>query len=505
MNTTSNNIDKKALISEAFNQLKSVNLKYLNVINSANEVIGTVALSDIAKAIDFDLGSKPVSLITNYIEEKDLSPKTIDKAEIQKKIDEILPESIKEAIAICSKLAEKKGVSVYIVGGIVRDLIRNAQNLDLDITMESQGIEFAEHLEKEFDSVTLKEVHKDFGTAKITIKTSTQDVEVDIASTRKEYYKYPGALPTISDYCCDLKDDLQRRDFTINAMAININPENYCEITDNLCGLNDISNETLRIIHPLSFIDDPTRIIRGIEFAVRFNYKFSKATELLIIETINSNLFDGFGTERLKLELKPALNLNSIEVIEYLAKYNIATMIDPEIKVQSLADFRELNSNINVFINHINKDHLWLIYLACIICNLPKTKISSVLDKLYLTNLEKTIILEGVGLISDSEKINKAMKPSEIYKIFINKPFESLIVSTFRNYSDITDKIKLFTEQYSKINTYTTGTTLIDLGFKPGPVFSEILNKLLELKIDGKITDQAEEMDYIKKNYLDRN
>jgi len=491
-------------MKEAYTLLQNEKLKEIYVTSFQNEV-GIITLKNLEMALKHKIGDYPVLLITDYYEKKPVGKTLPAKQDIQDRINKYLPRNYFGAISTCSQLAGLKNINIYLVGGLVRDLIRNDSNLDIDITLESNGIEFAKELEQYCESITLKEQHNDFKTAKILFSDDEEDLEIDIASTRKEYYAYPGALPTIKEFACPITDELFRRDYTINAMALNINPYNFALLIDEFEGLADIETKILRVMHSLSYIDDPTRIIRGIKFAVRFGYNFSIATEKLIINCINSGLFDGFCSERLKLELKPALNLNNIKVIEQVIFYKVFKMLDSSIEMNNtqLPLFENLRSTINIFEDYLDPNLVWLIYLAALISQINENKQKSILEKLYLTNNEKLIILEGLQKSILTMENMPPEKPSEIYNFYAGMKNESIIISTFCNSSSvIINNISEYLKNYSKMTINSSGNTLIDLGIKQGPVYSEIFSKLKDLKLDGKIKSAQDEIDFIRKKYL---
>ena len=167
--------------------------------------------------------------------------------------------------------------NLYFIGGIVRDKILGKESFDVDVTYVGNAIEFA----KTIPNAEILQVNEPFGTVRIKLN----EQEIDIASTRSESYPQKGHLPIVQNIGCPLKEDVLRRDFTINAMAKSTLTG---EIIDYTNGLNDIKTKTLRILHDKSFIDDPTRIVRGLKFSVRFGFKLDKHTKKLQDEYLNN-------------------------------------------------------------------------------------------------------------------------------------------------------------------------------------------------------------------------
>ena len=179
-----------------------------------------------------------------------------------------------EAITECVKVAELSGIKIYLVGGIVRDALLSKNINDVDITVEGNAKEFVEILEC-YASVKKVKYNENLPTAKVLFKNG---VEIDFASTRAEVYEKFGDLPKIVKTGCPLKEDVVRRDFTVNAIAISLNSENLFEVIDYLDGVKDLERKKLRILHNKSFFDDPSRMIRGLKFAERLGFTLDEQT-----------------------------------------------------------------------------------------------------------------------------------------------------------------------------------------------------------------------------------
>jgi len=199
-------------------------------------------------------------------------------------------------IGIVGKIADKLKLPAYIVGGPVRDKLLGIANYDLDFVVEGDGIRFAQELNK-----TLKgklTIYRAFGTATIALK----EKKIDIVTARKETYKHPAAYPTVKPGA--IKDDLFRRDFTINAMAISVNKKNFGELVDFYGGQKDLKKGVIRILHNKSFMDDPTRIFRAVRFSVRFGFKIEPHTKKLIKEAALDGLLGEVNAGRIRKEIE---------------------------------------------------------------------------------------------------------------------------------------------------------------------------------------------------------
>ncbi len=202
-----------------------------------------------------------------------------------------------------TEIAEQRNLPLFIVGGFVRDLLLKIRNLDIDLVVETkefkQGIEFAKHLAKILNGEIT--IHRGFGTAVITYNFNGKQMKMDIANARQERYNKAAALP---DVCpTDILKDLGRRDFSINAMAICLN-RSKGRLLDPFKGREDLKKKRIRILHSLSFIDDPTRILRAMRFATRYNFHLEKKTKELIKEAIKKGMLKKLKPQRIEKEIK---------------------------------------------------------------------------------------------------------------------------------------------------------------------------------------------------------
>ncbi|MDD5595678.1 MAG: hypothetical protein PHY94_05485, partial [Candidatus Omnitrophica bacterium] len=206
---------------------------------------------------------------------------------------EQLPKEIKDLLRLIGKTSGKLKMPAYLVGGFVRDLVLGVNNFDLDIAIEGEGIVFAEDLSKELGGkLTL---HRRFRTATLA---PSHKLKIDIATARREIYPQAASLPEVRPGC--LKDDLFRRDFTINAMAVSISGEDYGKLIDIFGGRNDLREKKIRILHDLSFIDDPTRILRAIRFQERFAFKIEPQTLKLLKAACRNKMLESVEPQRLR-------------------------------------------------------------------------------------------------------------------------------------------------------------------------------------------------------------
>jgi tRNA nucleotidyltransferase (CCA-adding enzyme) len=201
-----------------------------------------------------------------------------------------------DIVKIVGQIADELGVKAYLVGGPVRDKLLGIENFDLDFVVEGNGIRFAESLNKSFKGKLTK--YPAFGTATI----GSEDKRVDIVTARKETYKKPGAYPKVKPG--KIKDDLFRRDFTINAMAIAVNKKGLGKLVDFYNGQKDLKKGLIRVLHDKSFMDDPTRIFRAVRFAVRLGFKIEPHTKKLMKNAVLDGLLGDVNAGRIRKEIE---------------------------------------------------------------------------------------------------------------------------------------------------------------------------------------------------------
>lgn len=414
---------------------------------------------------------------------------------LKKELEKVVTENTIKVLYLCSEAAEKLSLRLFLIGGAVRDIITGKDNFDTDITVQGNAIEFASFLVKTYPEICkIKELHESFGTAKLVFALSNEEIELDLASTRKESYPYPGSLPKVDEIGCDLYYDVKRRDFSINSMALSLNKESFGVLTDYLGGYDDIQQKKIRVLHEKSFVDDPTRIIRALKFRVRFGYELEENTKNLQENCLESGMFDNFCGERIKSELKQTFNLNKADAMEIFIRENIYRLADKDIKISEILS-KSCESTILKYFEYINPDFIWLIYLGVLLSDFSKEKIAHIAQKLYLSGMETNILMEAKTLL---EKTDCELTNFEVYEFFEGFMPESILICLIKK-PELKEKVDLYLKELKNIKIHTTGETLINLGLKPGPAFGEILRKLLKARINGEIFSEEEEKEFLKK------
>ena len=376
-----------------------------------------------------------------------------------------------------------KNENLYYIGGVVRDELLGKESFDVDLTYQGDAIEFA----KKLPDAEILRINEPFGTVKIKI----DDKEIDIASTRNEIYPQKGHLPEVNNLGCSLKEDILRRDFTINAMAKSTLTG---EIIDYTNGLEDIKNKKLRVLHDKSFIDDPTRIVRGLKFSVRFGFELDKHTKELQDEYLQNINYD-MSYKRLKKELVETFNLNSQQAFEKFINDGIYKLISP-------IEFTLPTINLENLIFKYKLIYPWIIYVGLLpdISSLPLTKTEQkIIDdykKLALSLCEREQLClslakttnAGEGFISDFE----------IYKTFEGVNIESIIMFATIN-AEIATR---YLDTLRHIKPEITGKDLQEIGITPSAQYAEIFDFILSEKLKNPALNKTQEIELVKKFYL---
>ena len=214
------------------------------------------------------------------------------------------PSRISQVLELAAQIAEEQSLSIFVVGGFVRDFFLKVKNWDIDLAVESgdfeKGFKFARNLAKRLKGKIT--IHRGFGTTVIFCDFKGKKMRIDVANARKERYKKPGVLPDVCS--AGIKEDLARRDFSINAMAVCLNKRKEGELVDPFGGRQDLERKKIRILHNLSFIDDPTRILRAVRFSHRYNFNIEEKTEKLIKQAIKKGMLKKLNEKRIKKEIE---------------------------------------------------------------------------------------------------------------------------------------------------------------------------------------------------------
>lgn len=469
------------------------NQRFMAVIED-KKIIGAITRTDILRSIYESLLRKSRLNGEEILKEKPSMGRNLSTI-----MRSMFPPKVFNLLKLTGETAEGLGFSAYLVGGSVRDMLRGEANLDIDIVIEGDGIAFAQSLGSKLKAKVRS--HNRFGTAVVV----TEFLKFDIATARTEYYESPAALPRVE--MSSIKKDLYRRDFTINTLAINLNPSKFGQLLDFFGGQRDIKERTIKILHNLSFIEDPTRAFRAIRFSERFGFKISGHTENLIKTAARINLFDKLSGIRLYDELVLLfLETEPLNAVKRLLKLDLLKFIHPQLKItKSLEEtFISIQETFAwfklLFIEEdLNKSHL---FLMALFDELNAVERGKALERLLMPpNVRKEIM---TGIEESKRTLIKLRKASPKNIYFALRPVNlKTILFTMAKAEDKERKkaISLYLTSLRMTKPELTGKDLKAMGYAPGPAFKKILTAVLEARLEGKIKTRAGEIRFVKKEF----
>jgi tRNA nucleotidyltransferase (CCA-adding enzyme) len=397
-------------------------------------------------------------------------------------------------------VADQLSIPVFAVGGFVRDLLLGKENLDIDVTVEGEGILFAE-IFADRHGCRVKS-HQKFGTAVIIFPDG---FKIDVASTRLEYYASPGALPTVER--SSLKMDLYRRDFTINTLAIRLNKREFGTLVDYFAAQRDLQDKVIRVLHNLSFVEDPTRVFRAIRFEQRLDFRISKHTENLIRNAVKMNFLGKLGGKRLLNELVIILKEKTpLRAIDRMASLDLLQFIHEELKLT--ADTRQVLDEATKVVSWFDLLFLerhyekWVVYFLALTADLPFEQFMEACNRLSLSEHYRK---KFFAMRNNGERVLEAMqrryirgplaKRSEIYFWLAEFPVELLLYLMAKSRLEGVRKyISIYFTQLQGVRCAITGSDLQALGVPAGPHFRAILDTVFRARLDNEALSRDEEL-----------
>ena len=390
-----------------------------------------------------------------------------------------LPAGLASGLTQLVAAAQVLGYRLYLVGGAVRDLILGRPVRDADIVVLGEAITLAEALASTLGKPSL---YPAFGTATFTL----DNTRLDLSSSRAESYAHPGALPTVRPGT--LEEDLRRRDFTINTLAISLNGGDYGRLIDCCDGRVDLKNHLIRALHKDSFADDPTRIWRAVRYELRLGFRIEPDTLLWLTRGLSG--LQSITGDRAWYELACLLQEDEPEgMLARLGELGVLCLLSPTLRVDEwLVDkFRA---------GRASGDPLLPLYLALLTYRLPRAGVETLAEYLPLSKPLRKIIRDTRSLkarLPILARIN--LKPSTVYYQLHGYAPEAIEANLIASASPtVRYNIELYQHKLKRIKTALTGDDLVALGVPPGPRVGEVLRCLLKARLDAQVGNRAEEI-----------
>jgi len=400
---------------------------------------------------------------------------------LSRQIEEYLPRPILELVNDISRQAGRLGQKVYLVGGVVRDLLLGYPNFDLDLVVEGDAVKLAQQVPETGQAKLL--AHKRFGTAKLRY----DDFTLDMATARKETYARPGALPAVTPGT--LMDDLIRRDFSINAMAMSLAADNYGELIDPYQGKGDLERRLIRVLHSKSFTDDATRILRGVRYEQRFGFEFEAQTADLLERDIP--MLNTISGDRIRHELELILKEKQPELaIKRLGELGVLATINPSLKGDGwIAEEFDRARRLK------KPTQLSSLYFCLLIYSFTENDIEQLLVRLNIPAKLSRAMRDTLRLKTRPPLLDKpSLKPSEIYHLLTEyEPLAVQVNAIATESPTVRRSLQLYLTKLRYVRTALNGEDLKKLGISPGPEMGRVLRILHKAKLDGEVRTRADE------------
>ncbi len=413
--------------------------------------------------------------------------------------ESLLPEDAKQYLRGLGELAEKRGIRAHVVGGFVRDMLVGRKNLDMDVVVEGDGVEFAEAAAEHLNARV--KVHRRFGTAVLVL---SRTLHVDVTSARTEYYTRPGALPTVER--SSLRQDLFRRDFSLNAMAACINPDCFGAIADPFGGLRDLERGTLRVLHSLSFVEDPTRVLRGARFEQRYGFAMEPSTEALARRAVEMNMLDEVSGARIREEMLDIIDEDSPSAVMQrlleLAALPLVTYesAESDAVVESLFATERAYKVLEGRFARQPRRRVTLV--ASMAAGASRVEAERWMRHLRFGKEYGEPLVDVadkgpaiVKMLNDGRK----MRDSRLYRALAGLPDETVVWVWATGHERVRKRVERFVDVLARISPAVSGEDLKSMGLTPSPRFSAILAQALDDRLDGRAVGREAELANLKR------
>lgn len=404
------------------------------------------------------------------------------------KISEQLPPELIAFMQLAGRIAQQRGQRLYLVGGVVRDLLLGRANFDLDLVLEGDAISLAQEIALvKQGKVT---AHQRFGTAKLR----WDNFSVDFTTARSESYPEPCALPVVKP--ASIKEDLFRRDFTINAMAVELSPAAYGQLLDLYGGRSDLEGKLIRVLHERSFIDDATRIWRGLRYEQRLGFELEPVTLRWLKRDIA--YLDRLSGDRLRHELELALKEECPErVLRRADQLGVLARLHPGLKgdgwlAEKFSEARRLSApDLPSF----------GLYLSLLGYHLSGEEAEELISRLRLPKLAAQALRDTINLRDELALLaDPELPPSRIYFLVCGYSTPAVMANFLVGESAVARQhLGLFLRKLRYVKPALNGEALTEMGMAPGPQIKETLKQLLEARLDGRVKTRRDEESLVKR------
>ncbi|MDW7711963.1 MAG: CBS domain-containing protein [Deferrisomatales bacterium] len=419
-------------------------------------------------------------------------------------LEERLPPAVLGRLRDLGRLAQEGGAKAYLVGGIVRDLLLRRDNLDIDVVVEGDGLALASEAARQWGAKV--RAHPVFGTAKII---TADGLHIDVATARTEYYRRPASLPTVE--WSSLKLDLYRRDFTVNTLALRLAPDRLGEVIDFFGSLRDLKEGMVRILHNLSFVEDPTRILRALRFQLRFGFRLGRQTQKLLRSAVRMGFLSQARGRRLFHEWVHLMEeADPLEALDALDEHGILAAIHPGLRLTPKS--RELLVEVKGVVTWFELLYLdtplrrWMVYLLALFDAMDEADVEELLRSFGVAEREGRDLLanrrQGYrALLELREELSRGEpRNSRVYEILVPCPAETLLFLMAKTEDEAKRRlISRYWTQLAGVRPFLGGRDLKELGIPPGAVYRKLLAGLLAARLDNEVASREDEIAWVKR------
>lgn len=459
------------------------------VVAEDKKLVGVITRTDLLRLIHEEIAKIP-----RYSDGRLVVSDSRKYKNIAPQIQNVLPERVVKTLLDVGEMADEIGCRCYLVGGVVRDILLRKSNEDIDIVVEGSAPDFARKFADKFGARVA--IHAKFKTAVVIFNDGFR---VDFATSRTEYYTFPASAPTVED--ASIKNDLFRRDFSINAMAVKLNKHEFGKLLDFFGGQRDLLDKKIRVLHSLSFVDDPSRALRAVRFAVRFDFMIGPHTDRLFRHAVGLNLFDRVIGQRMFLELKYILNeKNYIKALKMMKKYDLMRFFHKELRLDEQKEqlFESLEFIMDWYSFQFETEiEVYLPRMAILFSDMDRECIVETLERFQLDEKKYDEYLECFKAVKDTAaglKRRPDIKPSTFTSYFNKMSVPCALAAAALAGEDFEKQVKDYFTEYRNIKPEINGNDLKTAGIEPLIIYAKILKAITNAVIDGECTDKESQL-----------
>lgn len=527
-------------LKEAAHQMRRWGHEGFPVVDAEGKVVGVLTRRDVDRALHHHLGNEPVAAvmhkgpiwvspddsvervqrvmtefnvgqvpvvengkIVGIVTRTDLiklwaasQPGGIDRETVVRRLEEAVPPPLLRLVRTIAREANRMGYSLYFVGGFVRDLLLGYPLKDLDLVVEGDAIALAKRLAQKYGGRVVS--HRRFGTAKWILREGEGPCDplimaeglpphIDLVTARTEFYEQPSALPTVEQ--SNIKLDLHRRDFTINTLAIALDEDRYGQLLDFYGGLRDLQEGLIRVLHNLSFVEDPTRILRAVRFEQRLGFRLEPRTHELLLESLE--LLNRVSGERLRHELELILaEPRADRMLRRLEELGVWRHIDPALSFDENAAERLHR------VRQAGETSL-VAALAAWLWSLRWPEAQRILDRLAVRGKQAKQLREVFALRDRLVEIGDPNKQVgevvEIVEACAQSPSAVRVAALLAENPLARERLERYVAEWRHVRPAVHGDLLRQLGVPPGPVYKEILRAVRRALLNGEVQTVQEQ------------